>query len=72
MSYAGIPPHTTAMSGKNAGLQEQKPGEAFIEDWPDDPPSESDDFEGGRNWAMILIFLALSLLPLIGLELLFF
>ncbi|WP_162759210.1 hypothetical protein [Rhizobium cremeum] len=72
MSYAGMPPHTPAMSRKNTKLQEKKPNEALIEDWPDDPPSETDDFEGSRNWAMILIFLALSVLPVIGLALLLF
>lgn len=72
MSYAEMPPQITAISGKNAGLQSPNSNEAFIEDWPDDPPSENDDFEGGRNWAMILIFLALSVLPLIGLALLIF
>ncbi|PZU84272.1 MAG: hypothetical protein DI528_14735 [Shinella sp.] len=72
MSYAGSTPQITAMSGKNTGLQDPNPNDAFIEDWPDDPPSESDDFEGGRNWAMILVFVALSLLPLIGLALLIF
>ncbi|MCM2397579.1 hypothetical protein NBH19_16010 [Rhizobium sp. S95] len=72
MSYAGMPPQITAISGKNTGVKGKDSGEAFIEDWPDDPPSENDDFEGGRNWAMILIFLALSVLPLIGLALLIF
>ncbi|ATN34196.1 hypothetical protein ACO34A_10310 [Rhizobium sp. ACO-34A] len=60
------------MSNKNTRLQEPNSNDAFIEDWPDDPPSEGDDFEGGRNWAMILVFIALSVLPLVGLALLFF
>ncbi|MGX5666106.1 hypothetical protein G6N76_11270 [Rhizobium daejeonense] len=70
MFYAGMPPQITAISGKSTEVKHKDSGEAFIEDWPDDPPSESDDFEGGRNWAMILVFIAISLPPLVGLALL--
>ncbi|WP_280164075.1 hypothetical protein [Rhizobium sp. RU36D] len=39
----------------------------MYEDGPEEGPAEDDDFEGSRNWAVILVLAALVLLPIIGL-----
>lgn len=33
---------------------------------------EDDDFEGNRNWAVIILFAALALFPVVGIALLIF
>lgn len=72
------------MSGTNgkhpsltvAGKESDTPageGESWLcEEGPKELASEDDDFEGNRNWAVILIFLALTIFPLIGLIMLLF
>lgn len=55
--------NVAAAPGRTAWLYAEGPAEYAIED---------DDFEGNRNWAVIIVFATLALSPIFGIALLAF
>ena len=66
MSQTNGTPPAVVLSGQKSD-RESKPW--LYDDGPRELPAEDDDFEGNRNWALILIFAVLAILPVIGLVL---